>query len=72
MNKICQSSFYATHLCILRIQNYNGVCTNSFLHPTNGLQPPIQVVDGWFIKDTQERTHTTLPHTEEMYQISTK
>ena len=37
---------YATHLCIPRIQNYNGVCTNDFLQPPNNLQPPKQVVDG--------------------------
>ena len=43
---------YATHLCIPRIQNYNGVCTNGFLQPANNLQPPKHVVDDQFIKDT--------------------
>ena len=57
---------YAAHLCILRIQNYNGVCTNGFLHPTNSLQPPKQVVDGWFIKETLKYKYTTY-HTQKIY-----
>jgi len=43
---------YATRLCIPRIQNYNGICTNDFLQPANNLQPPKKIVDGWFKKST--------------------
>ena len=62
--------FYATYLCIPKIQNYNGVCTNGFPPSSNNLHPPIQVADGWFMKETLKNTnipHTT--HTEDMYQL---
>ena len=55
-----------------RIKNYNGVCTNGFLQPTNNLQLLKQVVK-WLVYKGYIRTHTYhIPHTEEMYQISTK
>ena len=57
---------YATHLCIPRIQNYNGVCTNNFLHPSNSLHPPKQVADGWFIKETLKIQIYYIPHTHKI------
>ena len=40
---------------------YNGVCTNSFLHPSNSLQPP--TTSGRWLVYKGNTKITNIPHT---------
>ena len=65
MNRIYQSSSMQP-IYTYQEQNYNSVCTNGFLQLTNNLQPPKQVIDCLFIKETLKIQIYHIPHTQKI------